>query len=1202
MAVDERRVVTVLFADLVGFTTLSERMDPEVVKNLVDRSFDRLARDVTAHGGQVDKIVGDALVALFGAPVAHEDDAERAVRAALAMQRTLAEESDEEGHGLQMRIGVNTGEVLVGAMRAAGSVTAMGDVVNTASRLQASAAPGEVLVGPVTYGATTGTISYEPRGVLAAKGREEPVETWLAVRAVAPPGFRPRRDSVPLVGRDHELTLMSRSVDVALANERAAMILVLGDVGLGKSRLVEELATWSMEAHRALVREGRCAPYGEANVWWPIAEAIRGALGVSEDDPSAAVAAAVSDEVRRTVPAGTEEAAVTRMVSGLLTLLGEGMADGRDPAAIRRRATRALIDYLSAATARRPVLLKVSDLHFADDVVLDLFDEVFEALHHRPLVVVSTARPVLLDRWSPRPGRHNSLILHLDPLSQEATGELLEVLSGGQVRPEVVSAFYNRSGGNPFYVEELVALLDRPGHGRVGSEASVDVHDGHEGHHDHDGHGHGGDGYGGEGPRPITRAAAFPQTLPGSLRGLVAARLDDLDSGSRAVLQDAAVLGVRGSIEGLERMSRSLHRPVDVIDALTDLVANELMTTDHRRWAFRSDLVREVAYQTITKADRAARHTGIAVYLEDKVVTQEAPPAWVVDQLAHHYGAAAFLVAEMGSMTRLAAVPPDLDRRARRWLVEAGRKARGDLALPTARRHLQRALDLVGPDLDADPEGSVELLLDLTSLAVALWDQDCARDHVATAHDLAERAADRRLRAEVMLARGMVEQREGRADQAIALLAEAAEAFAALGDHDGQARSLRERAQVEILGGRMASAERSATQALEAFTVLEDLAGQGWAHQNLAWIAFISGQLAVADGHAQAAVELFANLDDGHGSGWAWGILAWIRFQQGQVDEAGRLADLTAERAQAMGDPWALAITQMLTASIRLWSGETDLAIEMASAARLGFERLADTWGEGQAAAILGRALVMSGAVDAGLDMLDAAGAARSGPVEDPDGDEAWDNGRLPRLVRAAVAVQLGQPSLAEDIEDDLRPVAAAGGVEAASLLGMLALQRGDLSPARRYLWIDEASAPSANLVACRALFSAASGVGSVPDVGSLDDVVGATYLDRGFVAVAAALVAAREQTRSGLSTTLADGAGRAMAGVNAAIEAADATGDRVAMAVFRLAGALVADRIGDPTAVVAKARAESALGEVGVAAHGWRTVFELALEASPNG
>ena len=142
MAVDERRVVTVLFADLVGFTTLSERMDPEVVKNLVDRSFDRLARDVTAHGGQVDKIVGDALVALFGAPVAHEDDAERAVRAALAMQRTLAEESDEEGHGLQMRIGVNTGEVLVGAMRAAGSVTAMGDVVNTASRLQASAAPG----------------------------------------------------------------------------------------------------------------------------------------------------------------------------------------------------------------------------------------------------------------------------------------------------------------------------------------------------------------------------------------------------------------------------------------------------------------------------------------------------------------------------------------------------------------------------------------------------------------------------------------------------------------------------------------------------------------------------------------------------------------------------------------------------------------------------------------------------------------------------------------------------------------------------------------------------------------------------------------------------------------------------------------------------------------------------------------------------
>ncbi|HRA35462.1 MAG TPA: adenylate/guanylate cyclase domain-containing protein, partial [Acidimicrobiales bacterium] len=218
---DERRVVTVLFADLVGFTTLSERLDPELVKNLVDRSFDRLAEDVTAFGGQVDKVVGDALVALFGAPVAHEDDAERAVRAALRMQQTLDREAQSMGHALRMRVGVNTGEVLVGAMRAAGSVTAMGDVVNTASRLQAAAHPGEVLVGPSTRAATSLTIAYEARGPIAAKGREEPVDTWLALSPIVPPGYRARREGVPLVGRQHEVAVLQRAVDLSVTNRRA---------------------------------------------------------------------------------------------------------------------------------------------------------------------------------------------------------------------------------------------------------------------------------------------------------------------------------------------------------------------------------------------------------------------------------------------------------------------------------------------------------------------------------------------------------------------------------------------------------------------------------------------------------------------------------------------------------------------------------------------------------------------------------------------------------------------------------------------------------------------------------------------------------------------------------------------------------------------------------------------------------------------
>ena len=235
---DERRVVTVLFADIVGFTTLSETLDPERVKRLVDSWFERLVADITDFGGRVDKIVGDGILALFGAPIAHEDDAERAVRAALRMQETLADMAERAAGGpgpkVQMRIGVNTGEVLVGAMRADGAITAMGDVVNTASRLQTAARPGEVLVGPSTHALTVHAIAAERRGLLTARGRDAPVEAWSAVRALLPPGQRPDRDQVPLVGRNRELGLLDAAVATALGHQRAFLGVIVGDTGRGQ--------------------------------------------------------------------------------------------------------------------------------------------------------------------------------------------------------------------------------------------------------------------------------------------------------------------------------------------------------------------------------------------------------------------------------------------------------------------------------------------------------------------------------------------------------------------------------------------------------------------------------------------------------------------------------------------------------------------------------------------------------------------------------------------------------------------------------------------------------------------------------------------------------------------------------------------------------------------------------------------------------
>ncbi len=683
---DERRVVTVLFGDLVGYTRLAERMDPEQVKNLVDRCFDRLAGVITSFGGQVDKVVGDAIVALFGAPTAHEDDAERAVRAALRMQEVLAGGVPGTDR-LRMRIGVNTGEVLVGAMRAAGSVTAMGDVVNTAARMQTSAEPGEVLVGPATHAATRRVIAYEARGRIDARGRDQSVETWRALAPTLPPGHRTRRVDVPLLGRDHEVGLLRQAAQSSIANRRALLVVLVGDVGLGKTRLADAVTTWAVQAHGASLREGRCVPYGEANVWWPVADALRDGLGVHESDDRATATTSVRRQVAAIAGGDVEDPEVARTAQGLLTLLGYDPPERADPIVVREEAGRALARHATAMTRRAPLALQLSDLHWADQAVLDLVDDVMALVGREPVMVIATARPALLDRWSPRPGRHNTLVLHLDPLSRTAAAELLHTLAGEQVPEPVVDALLDRGGGNPFFIEELVSVLE-------GSPAVADA----------------------------DRLTALPDTL----RGLVAARLDDMAPEARAVLQDAAVIGHRGPISGLVEMGRKLGRAVGVDAALSALVDEEVMEVDGDEWAFRSDLIREVAYQTITKTDRALRHLGIATYLEEVVGAREHRPAWLVDQLAHHLGSATSLASELGTVGGLAGFPPDLAVRARRWIVEAAERARRDRALPTAVRLYGEALDLLPAD-DVRSEEAAALHLARAQVAAETWDLATAR-------------------------------------------------------------------------------------------------------------------------------------------------------------------------------------------------------------------------------------------------------------------------------------------------------------------------------------------------------------------------------------------------------------------------------------------------------------------------------------------
>ncbi|HEY6316609.1 MAG TPA: adenylate/guanylate cyclase domain-containing protein, partial [Acidimicrobiia bacterium] len=573
---DERRIVTVLFADLVGFTSFSEGSDPEAVKAVVDECFAALNADVAAYGGQVDKIVGDALLALFGAPIAHEDDAERAVRCALRMQQNLQDMRRPDEARPALRIAVNTGEVLVGALRAGGDYTAMGDVVNTASRLQTVAEPGWVIVGPETHATTARAIQYEALGEQTVRGRTEPVAAWRALAPSAPPGTR-QRVRTPLVGRDAEVGLLNSIVDVALARKRAHLVLVSGGAGVGKSRLVSEVARHASEEHDAKVLTGRCVPYGE-DVWWPIAETIRAVCDIPANASHELARTRIFDEVAEATGRDVEAPEVARVGRGLLYLLGYADELGDvDPSRARDDALRSGQALFGHIASRVPTVLVLSDLHWADGVVLDLIDRLLGALRATPFVLLATARPDLEERWRPEVGRHNLSVLNLEPLDRAAAATLVAELLGADATPELTALLHERSGGNPFFIEELAALI-----------------------------------------RESEPAALTSGRLPATLQGLVTARLDGLGPDERDVIADCAVIGATGTLDALGALSAA-HASTEPLSSLTRLAEREMLELEDGQFRFPSEIVREVAYGRLTKAERARRHAVLADWLADQL-------------------------------------------------------------------------------------------------------------------------------------------------------------------------------------------------------------------------------------------------------------------------------------------------------------------------------------------------------------------------------------------------------------------------------------------------------------------------------------------------------------------------------------------------------------------------------------------------------
>lgn len=1125
---DERRVATVLFADLAGFTGLSEALDPEHLKNLVDRCFARLALDVTNHGGRVDKVVGDAIVALFGAPVAHEDDAERAVRTGLQMQQTIAALAAETGLPLQLRVGVNSGEVLVGAMRAGGDYTAMGDTVNVASRLQTMAAPGAVVVGPATHAATARVVRYERLGALQARGREAPVDAWRALESLSVPGRRPRRTESPLVGRDDELTVLRQTVSTSIRRARPALAFLLGEAGIGKSRLVDEVAGWAAAEHGALVLEGRCVPYGEANPWWPIAEAVRRACGVDPRDSADVTAAKVHSAVSQLGDAG-DDREVAQLAAGLLHLMGdEDALPEVDPQRARQEAGRALHGLIAGLARRQPVVLVLSELHWADEVVLDVLGWHLDRLSGLPLVVLVTSRFELMDRWAPPHGRFNLLTLHLDPLDPAATSELAARLGAERLPAGVVEALVQRSGGNPFFLEELLTF--------VGEDETGE--------------------------------------LPVTLRGLVAARIDALPDDERSVLEDAAVIGRSGTLTILTALSRS--RGVDDVEGVVDrLFDRDLLAASDGRWEFRSEVVQEVAYGTLTKSERARRHWRVGSWLS-AAGRETGRTDELLELVAHHRATAAELVREVGSVPSVpddaVAVALEAVERAASW---ASRRE-----LPTAAiRLLDRGVALADP---GSPD-ECRFLLARAHERAALRETPEARQDL----DRARPGDDGELIARRLLVLGVVLQVEGDLPGSADTLERAVAAWRQAGNRAGEGEALRCYGLTCMLSADAGGAERALGAALDIARDLGSRRDEAWAMWHLAELSFYAGRPAEAEERLRLAGRAFQEAGDLGGMGWVKGLLGYLRLVDGDREEAEQLALGILEELRDRGDRWALGMVLLLLASVHLWQGRASVAAGEAAEAGGAFVAIHDRSGEMRAAGIRARALAATGrAAEAWEVVRSVAGCGNGTGMDDPD------------LAAAGVAVHLGEGLLALDFvgpvdigafadEAEITRAAAllqAGRAgEAVAVLGALGVLSdapvGDDSRRAGVLangWATLALARSCAGDPAGAVEAAERAMACGP---------AATYRDR----VLALLARACAELTAG-------DAERARAGIREARLIVSGTDDVVTAAVVALAEGRLDEAAGGTTGATVATEAAAQLASYGAAPDGWERVLAAAL------
>lgn len=793
----ERRLVTVLFGDLSGFTALSENRDAEEVKALIDATFLAVGEIVERFGGHVDKVIGDEVMAVFGAPQAHEDDAARAVRAAMAILAELERRSESQSVRLQMHIGINTGEVVAGFVGGSDAYTVLGDAVNTARRIQEIATPGQILVGESTRIATHHEIEYRNVGRVQAKGKRLPVAVWEAEGERDLPGTRPR-SAAPLVGREEELALLETALDLVRRDGKPMLVTIVGDAGLGKSRIVDEF-TARTRARGTRVVIGRSLPYDTASPSAAVEEMVRGALVLDPDIDDPDIARAWISE--RLKPLGVGNADQVLSFLGL----GDGPARGGQAALLRT----AWVLLEERARAEGVLVLALHEMHWADVTVLQFAYELMNG--DAPILAICLGRPELLDRLPDWKMRAGTIFLDLEPLPPARAEELLDTLAP-DLHPAVRGSVLERAGGNPFFIEELARLM-------------------------------------------IGRPSGESLQVPSSVQALVTARIDQLGERQKRVLQDAAVVGTRFWGGALERLGST-----DTAAVLGELLAGawievepESSVPGETEYRFRQSIVRDVAYASVPKQARATQHAMVGTWIED-VSASTSTPEDFYDLVAHHFDRAASLAAEVGTEVEGAIV------KAAEYLERAASHALSLDAAAAATEFLERALRLPADDEDelrrrvlyADAlvgafrhQSAPEALAAAEGLAIKLGDDsahakvlrlrsdlhrlngefDLAGPPLEEAVALARRSGDEHEIAECLRSVGLLDFPAGRWKHSVEVLTEARERYRALGDTRGVAWCAGNLGNAYTYLLELDLAEKELTEALALFTERGDAEG-----------------------------------------------------------------------------------------------------------------------------------------------------------------------------------------------------------------------------------------------------------------------------------------------------------------------------------------------------------------------------------------